>query len=86
MDVKILLETLKTTDTQIGEWVNVMGYVEGHDKGSKPGKERVGRRMDVGFAKVQAIMLWSAGSVNLGEYEQAVSERKKVESETRLSH
>ncbi|KAL8906779.1 MAG: hypothetical protein Q9207_001834 [Kuettlingeria erythrocarpa] len=29
VDVNLLLSTLKNTDTQVGEWVNVIGYVQG---------------------------------------------------------
>lgn len=68
VDVKILLEGLKGEDTIIGAWVNVMGYVEevimeGEGNGQT---SRV---------KVQAIMLWSAGGLKIGEYEKAVEGR-----------
>ena len=81
VDVNILLSTLKSTDTQIGEWVNVMGYLEEKDRGSKNKKGRGRReRGDVSAVRVQAVMLWSAGSVKLGEYEKAALGRKMVEN------
>ena len=70
---------MKATDTQVGEWVNVIGYVGKDDKALKRRK-----RGEASTVRVQAVMLWSAGSVKLGEYEEAVLRRKKVESEKGL--
>lgn len=69
VDVNILLSTLKSTDTQIGEWINVIGYVQ--EREVKLGHKAV---------RVQAIMLWSAGSIKLADYEKAVKERKEAGS------
>ena len=75
IDVKMLLETMEATDTQVGEWVNVIGYVENDDKSLKRRK-----RGDASNVRVQAVMLWSAGSVRLADYEKAVLGRNKAES------
>ncbi|KAL9611569.1 MAG: hypothetical protein Q9167_003788 [Letrouitia subvulpina] len=69
VDVNILLSTLKSTDTQTGEWINVIGYVQ--EREVELGNKEV---------RVQAIMLWSAGSIKLTDYEEAVKERKKAET------
>jgi hypothetical protein len=84
VDVNLLLSTMKSTDTRVGEWVNVTGYVEEENRGlrRKEGRGR-GDRGNVGALRVQAVMLWSAGSVNLGQYETAVSRRMSTESENR---
>ncbi len=68
---------MKSTDTQVGEWVNVMGYIEDDNRGSRREKGR-GRAEgeNAGAVRVQGIMLWSAGSVDLGQYEKAVLWRK----------
>ncbi|KAL9041981.1 MAG: hypothetical protein Q9214_003924, partial [Letrouitia sp. 1 TL-2023] len=68
VDVNILLSTLKSTDTQIGEWINVIGYVQECEV--KLGHKAV---------RVQAIMLWSDGNIKLADYEKAVKERKEAE-------
>lgn len=90
VDVTLLLETLAGTDTQVGEWVNVIGYVDtvgdtgsrardtkgGGDKKGGKGRDDAAER---GFSvRVQAIMLWSAGSVKIGEYERVLAERQRV--------
>ncbi|KAL2045664.1 hypothetical protein N7G274_002094 [Stereocaulon virgatum] len=80
VDVNLLLETLKREDTQVGAWVNIIGYVEGLVKEGKTREKDVEEGSDEGptYMRVQAIMLWSAGGVNIGEYERALEERLKV--------
>lgn len=89
MDVTLLLETLAGTDTQVGEWLNVIGYViaagDGPSAGTA-GREGGARgRDDAGgkvLVRIQAILLWSAGSVKIGEYERALTERQRVANVT----
>jgi hypothetical protein len=59
VDVKLLLSSLRATDTQVGEWVRVMGYIS-----ASAAKDIL----------VQAQWLHTAGSVDLVEYEKTVSE------------
>ena len=76
MDIELLLETLKREDVQIGEWVNVIGYVqqgvEGEGKTAAAGKDST-------QVRVQAVMLWSAGRINLREYEKALAGRLRTD-------
>ncbi|MCJ1231338.1 hypothetical protein MMC12_008015 [Toensbergia leucococca] len=76
VDINLLLENLKATDTQIGEWVNIVGYVERWPEGSRQGKRhwKPGGQNNPS-CMVQAIMLWSATSVRLREYEDALERR-----------
>ena len=76
VDIELLLETLKREDIQIGEWVNVIGYiqqaVEGEGKTAAAGKDSTQIR-------IQAIMLWSAGRINLREYEKALAGKLRTD-------
>ena len=100
VDVGLLLENLKSTDTQVGEWVNITGYVQhrkhvptmiqkNHVGGDqKPtatmgssGEER-GAKQTANEVNVQAVMLWSAGGVKLGEYEKSLESRRFMERES----
>ncbi|KAI9787058.1 MAG: hypothetical protein M1816_007729 [Peltula sp. TS41687] len=67
VDVKLLLNSLKNTDTLVGEWINVVGYIT----------ERL-RRHGMTEVHVQALMLWSAGAIRVEEYEKAVRERENM--------
>ena len=73
VDVKLLLNSLKSHQTQIGEWLNVMGYIERRKKQSTP-------KTDEGDIHVQALVLWSSGPFNLEGYEKSLG-RKIAEAE-----
>ena len=91
----MILESLKREDTQVGAWLNVVGYVEEVLNEEKMRQGQAQRQ--VGFAKrdgdrvrdgpravrvrVQAVMLWNAGGVKIGEYERTLGERLESEKE-----
>ena len=84
-------ETFQGKDIEVGSWINIMGYVcRGQDKrlrkhrneSTNPNQlvadsRKGSKRYE--FIKVQALMIWSAGSLRLDAYEQAV--RMRMESE-----
>lgn len=72
VDVNLLLKSLKTHETAVGEWVNVMGYI-------KRGRNRTSTKNDEPKIWVQAILLWSSGPLNLQTYEQTIH-RKLTEA------
>jgi Telomere capping, CST complex subunit len=65
VDIGLLLQSLKSTDTQVGEWVNVIGYVTAPSASSLISDAKA----------VQALILWSANSIHIKEYEEAMEER-----------
>ncbi|OHE97955.1 hypothetical protein CORC01_06818 [Colletotrichum orchidophilum] len=65
VDVKLLLGTMTSSQTSIGEWVNVIGY----RTPAPPGTRAKGTTREPRKAAVQALMLWSAGPLNLQRYE-----------------
>ncbi|PVH76211.1 hypothetical protein DL98DRAFT_296358 [Cadophora sp. DSE1049] len=77
VDVNLLITTLKSNETQIGEWVNVMGYNTGGQKQKVNGEEKV----EIG---VQALVLWSAGPFNLAGYEKSLDD-KAADEQTALT-
>lgn len=68
VDVKLVLESLGSEQVRTGEWVNVMGYITGITAatGSKGSSHRSSR------VRVQALLLWSAGPLDLQRYEASV--------------
>ncbi|THW68552.1 hypothetical protein D6D19_08869 [Aureobasidium pullulans] len=62
VDISQLLDTIDHQNLQVGAWLNIIGYV-----GPPPSRNRT---------KIQAIMLWSAGAVNLQQYETALVSRQ----------
>lgn len=67
VDVGLLLEKLTAEQTSVGEWVNIIGYISSTPPA--PLKASSKRTMDVPAVHVQAIMLWSAGPLDIGRYE-----------------
>ncbi|KAK1468744.1 hypothetical protein CPAR01_15382 [Colletotrichum paranaense] len=65
VDIQLLLSTMTSNQTRIGEWVNVVGYLTP----APPGTRAKGTTREPRIAAVQAIMLWSAGPLNLQRYE-----------------
>lgn len=83
VDVNLLLENLKREDIVVGAWVNIVGYVEEIIKKREKAKDLDGNMGQGGISrvdlvKVQAIMLWSAGDIKIGEYERALTERLEL--------
>lgn len=66
VDVTLLVSTLKSTDTQTGEWVNVIGYVV--EKGTS-------NAVHAGV-HVQAILLWACGPLKIQAYEKSLDRQK----------
>ncbi len=97
VDVNVVLESLKREDMQVGAWVNVMGYVEGVLKEARreqgQGRTGLAKRNGNGVregpravrVRVQAVILWSAEGVKIGEYERTLEEKLKLEKDSRAS-
>lgn len=72
VDVELLVNTLKSEETQIGEWVNVIGYIQDSQQ-QKPSK--LPNEPHLGI-RVQAIVLWSSGPLKLDGYEKSLDLQK----------
>ncbi|EKD13897.1 uncharacterized protein L3040_005490 [Drepanopeziza brunnea f. sp. 'multigermtubi'] len=68
VDVRLLVSTLKSNETQVGEWVHVMGYIANDQKPNGT----TNRNLDVG---IQAVVLWCAGPLSLTGYERSLDQR-----------
>ena len=81
VNVDLLLEGLKREDTEVGAWVNIIGYVEDvvgqGNKDSNPNGREEGGDVRV---NVKAVMLWNAGGVRIEQYEKVLQERLQVSS------
>lgn len=72
VDIRLLLNTLKSNETQIGEWVNIIGYIEA----GQPIKRGELEQLSV---NVQAVVLWSTGPLKLQAYERSFDRQKHDE-------
>ncbi|KAI9824938.1 MAG: hypothetical protein M1832_001543 [Thelocarpon impressellum] len=76
VNIFILLDTVSASDLQVGEWLNVIGYVSISSTDAALKNERPATSPRV---YVQAIAVWTAGAIKLGEYEKVLEERREVE-------
>jgi hypothetical protein len=66
VNVAYVLDALNIELTQVGAWVNVVGYVRSAGD--------VGTDSHKSSCSVDAVVIWSAGAIKLDEYEVAVRE------------
>ncbi|KAM0552571.1 hypothetical protein ACHAPJ_007900 [Fusarium lateritium] len=72
VDVSLLLETIKSEQTRIGEFVNVIGYItEMKDLRDKKAPYQESKQVCV-----QAIVLWSTGPMDLQKYESLLDPKR----------
>lgn len=64
VDISQLLDTVQHQDLQIGAWLNIIGYITPTTSRSR--------------SKIQAILVWSAGAINLQQYETALISRQTI--------
>lgn len=67
VNVQLLLNILKSHETRIGEWVNIVGYIV-----DKDGQQGTKNRVPTTEISVQAIVLWSSGAIQLDAYERSI--------------
>lgn len=72
VDVKNITDSLDVKLTQVGAWINVVGYYK-EPIAVIDGKTRTDTDKSVATSvKVDAVLIWSAGAVKLDDYEAGV--------------
>ncbi|KAI0549881.1 CST complex subunit Ten1 [Xylaria curta] len=75
VDVNLLLETLKSEQTDTGQWVHVIGYITSVDPASPmtaTEPRHPSRSKTITRVGVQALFLWIARGLDLGTYERSM--------------
>ncbi|UKZ73007.1 hypothetical protein TrVFT333_000646 [Trichoderma virens FT-333] len=60
VNIELVLETIQPGVTQVGQWVNVVGYIVAGNES---------------LVHVQALLLWSTGPLDIGRYEKSLQEQ-----------
>lgn len=68
VDINPLLETVTSEELRVGAWINVLGYVR--KQRQIPGENE---------EYIEAVMVFPAGAVALGEYERIVRDAQDVD-------
>ncbi|KAA8644772.1 nuclear telomere cap complex subunit Ten1 [Aspergillus tanneri] len=70
VDINPVLETVTSEELRVGSWINVLGYVR--------------RSIDANeTVYVEAVMVFPAGAIGLGEYERILHESMEVQRRVR---
>jgi hypothetical protein len=73
VDVKLVLETLRSRQTDIGQWVHVIGYLSFLEPGVAIDAQSSSKRNRTPRVGVQALVMWVAQDLDLGIYEKTLS-------------
>ncbi|KAH7149440.1 telomere capping, CST complex subunit-domain-containing protein [Dactylonectria estremocensis] len=72
VDVNLILESLTSEKTRVGEYVNVIGYITSKQAPHVPDTPH----QEAAQVLVQALMLWSTGPMDIQTYEKAFEAAK----------
>jgi hypothetical protein len=67
VDVKLILENLNHTQTDVGQWVHVVGYVTS----TNAIRENRQNWASEASVDIQALVLWSACDLDIAAYENS---------------
>ncbi|KAL4919349.1 CST complex subunit Ten1 [Aspergillus aurantiobrunneus] len=85
VDVNAVLETVTWEELCVGAWVNVVGYVRRVPAAAAWGRKGASIPASACDAvHVDAVIVFSAGAIDLGEYEQILCDLQEVERMKRL--
>lgn len=94
VDINAVLEGLKSEELRVGSWLNVLGYIrESNQPTSSYSSSQTSSQQSAEMpAKVsprpvlvEAIMVWPAGAIALGEYERILRNAQDIESRMAFS-
>ena len=75
-----VLEGMSRDEVEVGSWVNVIGTIDtpadGISAANRVSRPRRHEQSNVNVVYINAVMLWSAGSINLSNYEDTVAARE----------
>ena len=79
VDVGLILESLKPHLLQVGSWLNVIGYTRKFGLTRKRKQDDRDDTKPASKVDLQAVLLWSAGSIRLAEYEHVLSGQQEAQ-------
>jgi hypothetical protein len=80
VNVNAVLESVTAEELRVGAWVNVVGYVRSWSSDGDDHHHDALRKLGMSSpVYVEAVMVFSAGVVELGEYERVLREALEVE-------
>jgi hypothetical protein len=78
VEVSLVLENIKSTTLAAGTWINVIGYTLAIPRSTHKSREDRLRLADQSV-RLQAVLIWDAGAVRIGDYERMLEEQRLVQ-------
>ncbi|KAI0156960.1 CST complex subunit Ten1 [Xylariaceae sp. FL1272] len=72
VDVKLLLGTLKAEQTDVGQWIHVVGYITALEPSPKVAARKVATCKTGSTVNIQALLVWTAQDLNIERYERSM--------------
>lgn len=87
VDINAVLEDLTPEELRVGSWLNVLGYVRdttpaasfSSQHASQQSNDAAPARISPRSVYIEAVMVFSAGAIALGEYERILRNAQDVE-------
>lgn len=87
VDINAVLEDLTSEELRVGSWLNVLGYVRDttppatsfSSQQSSQSNEALSAKVAPRPVYIEAVMVFSAGAIALGEYERILRNAQDVE-------
>ena len=81
-DASLVLETTKPSTLAEGVWINIIGYTQAPPRPSRKKNAQHLQHADL-TASLQAVLIWDAGTVRIGDYEHTLEEQNRVQRQSR---
>ncbi|CAJ2502337.1 Uu.00g097310.m01.CDS01 [Anthostomella pinea] len=72
VDVKLLLQVLKSEQTDIGQWVHVIGYITSAEMSAIADVVPLPEIRESICIGVQALVIWEADGLDIASYEKSI--------------
>ena len=79
-DITLVLETTKSITIAPGTWINVIGYIQAPLRQSRR-KTGSNTQLENEATILQAVLIWDAGAIRIGDYEHILEAQRRVERE-----
>ncbi|KAI1270175.1 CST complex subunit Ten1 [Xylariaceae sp. FL1019] len=72
VDVKLLLSTIKAEQTDVGQWIHVIGYITATEPNPKLAAQKVATCETGSAVSIQALLIWTARDLDIEKYERSM--------------
>lgn len=85
VDITLVLESIESEMLQPGTWLNIIGYI---DRSALRKNRVLGSELTWGQTErgsVQALVVWSAGALRIGDYERILMQQHGMTKESQMT-